>query len=463
MRTVLKNIQEYLPPSTPVYEGSEVDGLRWIRQVSETLNNEQLKVRSALTTELSPGATELIIADVGRFPNSGSIVVSYDSLDEETLTFTSRDTVNNKLLGLSSPTNTHSVGQFVYSDEDLMGTFEVELSNYPIRYNSPNVVINGVKELRENVDFEVVNTYSGGLCQRGFLRFFQGSQPKRFSRDDSLEITYHYVVEDITQVNVHTQPGNIGLVDIFEDRLYERKIDDLLTQDAIESGNIKITPSMRTTTSTISFPIPATIKIPDTENPQDIVLVDPISQASPPTELTLSNIEGLPISGAFSDLSDDEENRSIVIGGVDTVQYSDVDIANNKIVGITGTFTQDYAVGEDVLLADGPRLFRDIVKNEINKSVVAGQVEALSVDVGSDRYLRIRAKLSDTSFNLQPGTYNISYLGFDDDLQVGLHTDVTSVLPFSGNKMTFRDFSLMVQRREIARELLGQTLSVKIP
>lgn len=458
--TGIKGETEVNPPEVPVFDGQPVDDQRWIRSVTQTFTGEQLETRSPLAAFLSIGQTELIVENVERFPNSGTVAISRGASNEEIVTYTGRNLSTNTLTGLSPTTTlTHDVGDFVYPivQVDYFGVFEVQLSNFPIRHGKVTAILNGVTTLVEGRDFTVVNRYdSSNIATRGLLKFFDGSQPRRFAEGDSLEVTYQYYVQDISQIEINTAFGQTGFVDLYSTELFETRFDDLCPAagGASTPMTIKITPPLG------NPPIPATIQIPDTEAPQGVVTTEPIFQFVALPSLQVSDVSQFPTAGTFIEQADDDANRTIIVGGIDMLTYESIDTVNNRLVGISGTLTQNYDEGAPIQLADPARYLRDTVKDAVNGSTeLRAQVEALSVDNGSDRQLRLRAIVSGASLNLQPGTIDLAYIGFDDNTQRGIASDITGSIPFSGNKLTFRDSFLIRQRTEIAQSLLGQTVT----
>lgn len=462
MRTAIKDVQEVDPPEFPEFEGVPVDGQRWIRQLTESFVGEELETRSELVAPLLPGATELLVDRVDRFPNNGFVTVSRGASNEETLTYTNRDLTNNKLTGLESPTQTHNIGDFVYPivEVQFLGAFEILLRNFPIRLNTTQVLLNGTTVLREGTDYNVVNEFSGNTATRGFLQFVSGGEPRRFENNDQLEVTYDYFVQEIEQIEINTSFGETELVDVYTNQRFEEIVDDLCppTRQFEARGSIKLTPPFGTQSQA---PAPVTVTINDVKAPQDRTTTEDISSASPPADLAVSDVTGFPAAGTFLNEFDDINNRFVIVDNTDIIGYSDIDTVNNKLIGIAGVFSQDHEAGVSVALVDEGRLLRDTVKDAINSGSASGQLEAIGEDLGG-RFLRIKTKVAGTSFNLQPGTYQLFYVEFDDETQRGLTEDITTVTPFTGNTLTFRDFQIIVDGRTTANSLLGQTVTREV-
>ena len=460
----LKGVEEVNPPLDPL-PGEPVDGMRWVRKVTETFIDKDLEVHSSVTATFGPGSTELYLYDVSRLPNEGLVVVNRSSATEEQITYTSRDVSGNRLLGISNPTYTHAIDELVYPsvDIDFLGAFEVDLRPFgvdnlrgPIRYNKTKVLLNGVTKLRENVDFTVVNDFSGNICIRTRLRFERSSQPTRFGPNDALEVEYEFFVlygDTRDYIQMYTSPGIVSWVN-----LYERGVAGIAfgmlqstEQTAPSVGNIRITPPF---SNSILPPYPVKIVIPDTKLPEGVVTTVDITDVS--VVIPVSDASRFPTLGTLLDSTDDLANRVVTING-NSISYSGVDKINNQLTGVSGIVPPGHSAGSAVEF-DGARFTRDVVKNAINKSSSRGQVEALSVDTGG-RYLRIRTKSSIGNFNLQPGTYRLSYLGFNDSTDRGIHKDITTTIPFENKELTFERYEGILKRQEIAKELLGQTVS----
>jgi len=454
--TALKNVFEIDPPDDTL-PGVPVEGFRWVREVQETFTSDKLEVQSTLVTAFSSPSTTLDLGDVSRFPNRGSVIINRGSSTEETLSYTGRDTSLNRLTGVEVPTNMHAVGEIAIPSVaiDFLGKYEVDLSHFPIRFGNVKVTLNGVTELREEADFTIINDFVGDSCVRGRLQFAKGDEPRRFRPEDFLEVTYQYFDQSVGSVKVRTSFGVEEYVDVYETSLFEQQFGELSTPDReIPSrGNIRITPPFSSTTLP---PAPVKVSISDTRVPVDVVLMSDIIPSD--TEVPLSDVRGFPRLGAFLDVTDDLENRRVTIEG-NLISYTDVDIVANKLVGVTG-ISASHSTGSTVVF-DGARLTRDIVKDAINKSSLRGQLEAFSENTGG-RFLTIQTKIAGRSFSLQPGTYNLFFVGFDDDLDRGLHEVVTSSTSFENRDLTFSRYTNLIERREIAHRLLGKTVSRRV-
>jgi hypothetical protein len=458
--TGLKDVEEVNPP-TDTFPGTPVDGIRWIRQITETFTGSDLEIHSTVVSPFLPGATELLIQDVSRLPNSGSVVVNRGSATEETVTYVSRDTVNNKLLGVSSPTNSHFIGEIVFpsTDIDFLGAFEIDLRPFgteiprgPIRHSKTIVTLNNVVNLKENEDYTVVNDFVGSVCTRTRLRFEQAGQPRRFSSGDFITVQYEFFVQLVGAVEIFTSFGQTSFIPVFDQTEVEIAFGTLETADRElpDIGNVTITPPF---SNSVLPPDPVKVTIPDVFLPIGVTITEEINIAT--TDIPVSDVSKFPAAGTLFDTVDDAANRTVTIGG-DTIAYDDVDLVNNKLTGAVG-ITSTHAAGTDVVF-DGAQFTRDVVKNAINTSTLRGQIEALSVNVGG-RHLRLKTKGSLGTFNLQPGTYQLFFLGFNGDTDRGLHSDVTTSTPFQNNDLTFERHQGIIKRQEIAKELLGKTLS----
>lgn len=453
--TALRNVEEVNPPED-ILPGTPV-GVRWIRQVEESFTGRDLEVQSALIEEVSPASTYIGVADVTRLPNRGSITINRDGSTEEIVTYTSRNPGTNRLLGISTPTLIHQVGEIVRPSVEVnfLGTFEIDLGYYPIRHNHVNVLLNGVTELRENVDFEIVNEFTGNICTRGFLRFTQAGRPSRFKSSDLVEIEYQYFEQTIGSVEIHMSPGNTDMVSVYDNALYELRFDELSSpdRDMEDRGNIRITPPLG---SGISAPTPVIVTIPDIESPRGVTLAQDITTADNGQNVLLSSVEHLPKNDELLDATDDLENRKVTINGND-IYYSDVDPLTNELINVSGIATT-HSSGSEVLF-DSARYVRDVVKDAINRTTLRAQLDAVSV---SGNYLRIVTKIAGRAFNLQAGTYNISFIGFSDETQRGLHESVTTIVPFENKDLTFRRYASLVERQEITKNLIGQVVARRV-
>jgi hypothetical protein len=454
--TALKNVFEIDPPDD-VLPGIPVENLRWIREIQETFTSSKLEVQSVLVTSFSFPSTVLYLEDASRFPNRGSVILNRGSSTEETLSYTGRDISLNRLTGVSIPTNLHIVGERALPSVaiDFLGKYEVDLAHFPIRFGSVKVILNGVTELREVVDFTIINDFIGNNCIRGKLQFTKGNEPRRFRPEDFLEVTYQYFDQSIESVKIHTSPGVEEYINVYETSLFEQRFDELSTPDreAPSRGNIRITPPFSTTTFP---PLPVKVSIPDTRVPSNIVLGSDITPSS--VEIPLSSVDGLPRLNALLDATDDLENRTVTIEG-NLISYTDIDTVANKLTGVTG-INANHSIDTPVVF-DGARFTRDIVKDAINKSSLRGQLEAISENAGG-RFLMIKTKITGRSFSLQPGTYSLFFVGFSDDLDRGLHEIVTTSVSFENRDLTFSRYTNLIERHEIARRLLGKTISRRV-
>lgn len=461
--TGLKDVEEVnAPPSA--FPGEPVDSLRWVRRVTETFQGDDLEVHSILTSPFAPGSTELDLFDVSRLPNAGSIVVNRGSATEETVTYTSRDRVNQKLLGVSNPANSHAIGEraFPATDIDFLGAFEVELRPFgindptdrrgPVRHGRVEVTLNDVIELKENEDFTIVNDFVGSVCVRTRLRFEVASQPRRFSPGDFLSVQYEFFVQQVGAVTYYQSFGQTGAINIFDTTEVNLSFGTLQTSQREERsiGNVTITPPFSNSTLP---PVPVKVIIPDVFLPIGVTITEEINVLT--TDISVSDVTRFPAAGTLLSATDDAGNRVVTIGG-DIISYTDVDLVNSKLVGASG-ITSTHAEGTEVIF-DGARYTRDVVKDAVNRSALRGQIEALSVDTGG-RFLRLRTKGSSGTFNLQPGTYRLFFLGFRDDTDRGLHNDITTSVPFENRDLTFERHKRIIDREDIAKGLLGQTLS----
>ncbi len=464
MVTFLKNVTEVDPPEQDSFPGTAVGGVRWVRRISETFQGEELEVHSTLTVDFSPGDTTLFLEDVSRLPNSGSIFINRGSSTEENLPYTGRDLANQRLTGVSTPVNSHFVGEkaFATVDIDFLGKFEIDLRPFGLddlrrpatRHGTLNVTLNDVVPLRENIDFTVVNEFVGKVCTRSLLRFELGEQPNRFNNGDVLQVEYDFIVQDIGSVVINAAFGETSLVNVFETQEYGIAFDVLQEADreVLSRGNISITPPFSSDTSA---PSPVKIVIPNVRLPEDVTIVEDISPADNGSTVAVSDVTNLPDAGTLINTTDDAANRKITIEG-DEIFYDDLDTVNNRLVGVTGIDTAHSSDTE--VIFDGARFIRDVVKDAINKSDVKSQVDAISLDVGG-RHLILRHKVSPGSFNLQPGTYKLFFVGFNDATDRGLHEEVTTTTPFENKELTFDRYTRIINRQLIAENLLGQTTS----
>lgn len=528
LRTVLKGVLEINPPPDN-FPGTPVDDTRWIRQVSETFTGRQLEVQSTLPVVLTPASTSISLNNASRFPNRGAVTINSGGATEEVVSYENRDLDTNMLTDIGTPTYSHAIGEIVRPsvDIDFLGTFEVDLQYYPIRYNQTTVMLNGVTELREGVDFFVINEFSGNVCTRGLLRFLQAGQPTRFSSSDYLEVDYQYFEQSVSTIEIYVSFGQTALVNVFENSLFEMQFGQLQTPDRTvpNRGTITITPPLG---SGILPPTPVKVSIPDTVVPLNITLAQDIGIGDVGGNIELSSIEGLPVLEQFNDATDDTQNRMVTIG-VDNIYYDNVDSVTNELINVSGittdhnictvsgasnttpivitttavhglitgqrvgvvdvqgnaaangfwvvtvltptTFELDDSVGDGLYISggtvsqvaefNGAKYTRDVVKNAINITTLRSQLQAYSVDVGG-YHLQIDTKILEKSFNLQPGTYNISFVGFSDTLQRGLHETVKTVTPFENKDLTFRRYSEILERQDIAENLLGATVARRI-
>lgn len=458
--TGLKDVEEVNPPSD-TFPGEPVDGIRWIRQITEVFSGADLEVHSLLTNSFAPGSTELELEDVSRLPNNGPIVVNRGSATEETVLYESRDTVNNKLLGVSSPTNSHLAGEraFPSTEIDFLGAFEIDLKPFgvaslrgPLRHGKTTVVLNNVITLKENEDYIIVNDFVGSVCVRTRLRFEQAGQPRRFSSGDFVSVTYEFFVQLVGAIEIYQSFGQTGFVNVYDTVDVDIAFGVLETseREVPSIGNVTITPPF---SNSILPPIPVKVIIPDVFLPADVTITEEINIST--TDIAVSDVSHFPSPGVLLDAADDVANRTITIGG-DTITYTDIDLINDKLVGVSG-ITGTHAEGTEVFF-DGARYNRDIAKDAINRSSLRGQLEALSVDTGG-RHLRLRTKGSSGTFNLQPGTYRLFFLGFQDDTDRGLHNDITTSVPFENKDLTFERYTRIIDRQDVAKALLGKTLS----
>jgi len=462
----LKDVEEVNPPSDPL-PGHSVDNIRWIRKVTETFVGRDLEVHSSIVSVFSPSSTELFLYDVSRFPNNGLVVINIGSATEEIITYTGRDLSANKLTGISVPMFIHAIGELVYPsvDIDFLGAFEIDLRPFgvdnirgPVRYGRSKVMLNGITELRENIDYVMANDFVGDICTRTRLRFQKGGQPRRFGPNEQLEVTYEFFVlhGDVRDfIQIYTSPGIVAYIKVFERGVPNIAFGTIQTvdKDVLPMGNVRITPPF---SNTILPPSPVKVFIPDVKLPANVVVISPVVPTD--TTIVVSDVTRFPTPGILMDATDDFENRTIIIDG-DIITYTDIDKINNLLVGVSGIDT-NHPVGS-IVSFDGARFVRDVVKDAINKSTLRGQVEALSVDTGG-RYIRIKIKGGTGTFNLQPGTYQLFYLGFDDNIDRGLHKDITGVASFDNKDFTFERYETIIRRQEIAKTLLGQTVSKRV-
>lgn len=461
--TGLKDVVEVNAPDS-AFPGEPVDSLRWVRRITETFQGDDLEVHSILTNIFAPGSTELELFDVSRLPNSGNIIVNRGSATEEAITYTSKDVANNRLLGTSNPVNSHAVGEraFPATDIDFLGAWEVDLRPFgvddptdrrgPVRHMRTEVVLNDVITLEEGVDYLVTNDFTGSVCTRTRLRFRIGAQPRRFSPGDFLSVTYEFFVQQVGAIEIYQSFGQTGFINVFDTVNANIAFDVLETTQREEPsiGNITITPPFSNSTLP---PLPVKVTIPDVFLPVDVTITEEITVAT--TDIPVSDIARFPAAGTLLDTADDAANRTVTIGG-DTITYTDVDLVNKQLVGVAG-ITTTHAVDTEVTF-DGARYTRDVVKDAINRSTLRGQITATSIDTGG-RFLRLQSKGSSGTFNLQPGTYRLFFLGFNDDTDRGLHDDITTTTPFENRDLTFERYTRIIDREDIARELLGETLS----
>lgn len=457
----IKDVLEIDVPST-ILPGTPVDEQRWIRRIETSFTGAELEVRSSLTTPFGPGSSEVELQDVSRFPNSGSLTINRDGASSEIVTYTSRDVESNKLIGVSNPINWHLEGELVYPsvDVDFLGTYELELRPFgtwegrgPVRYGRTQVLLNGTVTLRENVDFTVVNDFVGNTCTRTRLRFMQGGQPRRFSTSDFLDVVYEFFVQEITSIKIYTAPSQVTSVNVYETGTVGMAFGTLrdIERGVTPAGNYRITPPF---SNTILPPTPVKVVVPDVHLPVNIFITEEIDVTT--VDIPISDASCFPQVGTLRDATDDQENRKVFIGG-DTISYTRVDKVLNKLIGVSG-ITEIHPKDSEVFY-DGARYTRDVVKNAFNTSPLGGQVDTLAVDTGG-RYLRMKSKAGITSnFNLQPGTYQLFYIGFRDDIDRGLHSDITTSTPFENKDLTFERYRDIINRQEIAKDLLGQTVS----
>lgn len=462
---VLMGVKDVLEIDPPVdtFPGIPVDGQRWIRQISVSFSGTELEVHSLLVAPLSPGATEISLQDVSRFPNNGSITINRNGASSEVLTYVGRDVVNNKLIGVLNVIYSHDVDEIVYPsvDVDFLGAYEVELMPFglwnmrgPVRYGYTQVLLNGATSLRENVDFTVVNDFTGTTCIRTRLRFMQGGQPRRFSASDFLDVIYEFFVQQIGTIKIYTTPGHTSYVNVFETGTVGIAFGTLqsIERNTAPIGNYKITPPFSNTTLP---PTPIKVVIPDIHLPVDIITMEEVTPSTNGGNFAISDASYFPQTGTLSDVTDDTENRKVFIGG-DTIYYNRIDKIQNKLIGVSG-ITGTHPSGSEVVY-DGAKFVRDAVKNAFNISPLGGQVDALAIDIGG-RYLELKSKVANSNFNLQPGTYELFYIGFSDDTDRGLHSDIVTSMPFENKDLTFERYKAIIDRREIAEGLLGQTVS----
>jgi hypothetical protein len=471
----LKDVVEINPPTSPI-PGAPVDGIRWIRKVTEVFVDHDLEVHSFVVVAFGPGATTISLRDVSRLPNDGLVVVNRGSATEESITYTGRDLSSNTLTGISDPTFSHPINELVYPSVDIefLGAFEIDLRPFgtsypldlirgPVRYGRSNVTFNGVTQLRENVDYIVVNDFVGDICVRTRLRFDRGGQPRRFSPGQRLDVTYEFFVQrtlgdPIEWVQIYTSPGIVAWVQVYQRSTANVAFSTLMLveRDLAPEGNMRITPPF---SNTAFPPIPVKVVIPDVKLPTNVVLVQNLLPTD--TFMSVSDVHRFPALGTLLDTTDDALNRSVVIDG-DIIFYSDIDLVNNRLVGL-GPHPIPHTSGASVII-NGARFVRDVVKDSINRTTLRGQLEAIGVDGGptGPYNLEIKIKGSTGKFNLQPGTYNLSYLGFDDNVDSGLHKDITTQTPFVNKDFTFERYENIVERQEVARSLLGQTTSQRL-
>lgn len=462
--TALKNVTEVDPP-TDSAPGEPVNEQRWIGRTTETFQGEDLEVHSKLVVDFSLGDAELFLEDVSRLPNSGLIFVNRGSATEESLAYTGKDLATQKLTGVQSPTNNHFIGELAFAsvDIDFLGVFEVDLrpfgstaSRPPTRHGTLVVTLNDVITLYENIDFIVVNEFEGKACTRSRLKFLNGNQPNRFSDGDVLVVEYDFFNQLVGSIEINDGLDQTSIVDVYELQDYEVAFGVLQSASRVlpSRGNISITPPF----SSDSFPpTPVRISIPDIVLPTNLTITEQIGVVDNGSTGTIavSDVSQLPDAGALANATDDAANRKITVGG-DDIFYDDLDTVNNKLVGISG-ITTTHAEGTGATF-DGARFTRDIVKNAVNISSARNQVDAISVDVGG-RHLRLQRKTAEGSFNLQPGTYDLFFVGFNDDTDRGLQTSIQTTIPFGNRDLTFERYSRIIERNKIARNLLGATVS----
>ena len=458
VRMVLNNTTEIDPP-TDSYVGDIVDGMRWIRQVNESFNSNALEIQSKLVSNFLIGDTTLELQDVTRLPNDGLITINRGGETDETLSYTSRDLINNVLLGIQSPTYNHYVNETAhpYVSTKYLGTFDVDLQYFPIRYGQVSVQLNGTTNLLEGTDFIIVNEWSGSTCAKGYLRFLRGSQLRRFNKNDFIDITYQYFVEAITTIQTYTKPETLEFINVFENDIYNKAFlkDTLVERDLISYGNIIITPSVG---NTVAGPVPVKVAIPNIELPKDVVLSRDVALID--TEIYISDVKGFIVPGALVDYADDTDNRKVLIGS-DIVSYTNIDSVNKKLIGVTG-ITATHIVGDAVTLYDAAKMVRDIIKNAINSSSTRAQVEATSTDSVDGHFLTLKCRIENASFNLKPGTYSLSYLGFNENLSTGQQNEVTTAVAYQSKDYTYQIYNENVRRHNEALRLLGQSVSTRV-
>jgi hypothetical protein len=469
----------------PSFPGAPVEGLRWIRKVTEVFLDHDLEVYSSVLALFGPGDTTISLRDVSRLPNDGIVVVNRGSATEEIITYTGRDIGSNLLMGISNPVNTHLIGELVYPsvDIDFLGAFEIDLRPFgttfpldtirgPVRYGRSTVTLNGVIQLRENIDFVVVNDFvdditapGGRRCVRTRLRFERGGQPRRFSPGERLDVIYEFFVQNTTGspinwIQIYTSPGIVAWVQVYQGSVANIAFSTLesVERNVPPAGNIRITPPFSNTTFP---PTPVKVVIPDVTLPVNVVTTQPVLVGSggPTDFISVSDVSKLPALGTLLDATDDTIDRSVMIEG-DIISYSDIDLVNKRLVGVGPHLAHPTG---SVINFNGARYIRDVVKDAINRTTLRGQLEALGVDGGPSGpyYLEIKIKGGTGTFNLQPGTYKISYIGFDDNVDRGLHKDITTETAFENRDFTFERYENIVERQEVAEGLLGQTTSYR--
>jgi len=463
----LKHIDEVNPPTAPL-PGDPVD-VRWIRRVTEVFANEQLEVHTSIVTSFGPGATVLYLKDVARLPNSGTLTFNRGSVNEEIISYTARDRFTNTVTGISDPVYTHVVGELVYPNVStgFLGTFEVDLETSftggvrgPLRYGKTNVILNDVIFPREGRDYEIVNTFVSGICTRTQLRFNEGGTPHRFNPKDRLEITYEFFVlygDSRDSIQYYSAPNTIEYIWLYQRGIANIAFGTLLSteKDTTPVGNIMITPPPASVSVT-NPPLTARVLIRDIRLPIGVVTTAPIGLLD--TTIAVSDVSLYPTPGMLSDSIDDVANRTITIDG-DIITYTDIDIINKMLVGVSG-ISATHPTGS-VVEFNGAKYIRDTIKNLINNhSILRGRVLAESVDI-SGYYLKIKVTSSMGSLNLQPGTYALWFLGFDDNYDTGLHREITSSVSFENKDFTFARFQEMLYRQDTAKSLLGHTTSTR--
>jgi len=539
----LKNIEEVNPPTTPL-PGDPVDGIRWIRRVTEIFANEELEVHTSVSTSFGPGTTVLYLGDTSRLPNSGTLTVNRGSVNEEIISYTARDRFTNTVTGISDPAFTHVVGELVYPNVStgFLGTFEVDLETSftggvrgPLRYGKTNVILNDIIFPREGKDYNIINTFVGDVCTRTQLRFNEGGTPHRFNPKDRIEVTYEFFVlygDSRDYIQYYSSPDIISYIRLYQRETANIAFGTLLSteKDTTPVGNIQIVPPLTSSVATVP-PSTARILIKDIRLPAEVVTttapigptdttiavsdvslflsdslanrtisingniityayIDKINSSLVGVEgistthsagssigfngtrvitttmpiglldttIAVSDISLFPTPGTLSDPSDDLSNRTISIDG-DIITYTDIDKINKLLVGVSGISATHFS-GTPIGF-NGAKYVRDVIKNLINtNSLLRGSVEATSVDVGG-YYLQIKVSSATGSLNLQPGTYTLWFIGFDDNYDSGLHRDITSSTSFENKDFTFARFQEIVSRQDVAKTLLGQTTSTR--